>query len=140
MRQAFIDESVIEPNMADGVYVIAAAVVIDDADEVRSLVVANLNRKRPFHWMDDQGPIVRERLLRLIVETKIHSVVAYENLVGPRTQEPARRRLLHDEVLPRLHRREVGHIVFEQRGGQDQHDKRTMAEFRADAAIAVRWS
>lgn len=43
-------------------------------------------------------------------------------------------------MLPRLHGREVGHIVFEHRGGQDQHDKRTMAEFRADAAMAVRWS
>ena len=122
------------------VYVIAAAVVVADHADLRNALLNRLDRKRPFHWLTDHGPVVRRHVIELLIERHVRAHVAVHPPVRAKEQEPARGRLLTELILPHLAADSVDHITFEQRGGQDQHDKRTMKVFTKETPVAPKWT
>ncbi len=139
-RWAVLDEAVSRPENGTVVCVIAAAVVVDrHQNEVRQRVRDSLDRQRPFHWVSDRGPIVRQRMIDCLVEVGVQSVGIYAADVPAPDQEHARSRLLSSALLPELHIARVESVMLEGRSNKDRLDKATFARFRANR-VDVRWS
>ena len=90
-RRAYIDESAIEIPVGgynSVVYVIAAAVVVVNHGDLRDALLNRLDRKRPFHWLTDHGPVVRRHVIELLIERHVRAHVAVHPACARKNKNP----------------------------------------------------
>lgn len=116
---AYVDESL--RLTAAGLYLVAAAVVIDErADDARhELRKVLTGRQKRFHW-NDAGEKQRSRMLETIHALE-PAIMAYACQPLPKRQDRARA-LCVGSLVWDLRHLEVSHVVFESR--QDHNDRK----------------
>ena len=114
MSIAFVDESA--HGGSGGLYVIAAAVVVDaSADEIRAALRRLLLRGQVrFHWRDESTPR-RRRMLEMIASLGLECRAYVRAPVAKRHQDRARRLCLEALVWD-LRDRGIDELVIETRG------------------------
>lgn len=92
-------------------------------------LVANLNRKRPFHWESDLGPNVRAILSGELSSSIVALVVAAAGC-RPRDQAATRRSLLSRRLLPAAFDSGVTQLVIERQSrAENEADVRTVRDW-----------
>lgn len=87
---------------------------------------ARLNRRRPFHWEADTGPVVRGIVLDELCNEGLQIVVAAA-VCGPSTQTAVRRHLIEERLLPVAFELGVEALVIERQSrSEDDVDKRSI--------------
>jgi hypothetical protein len=88
---AYVDESMRQRPNAEGVYVIAAAVLqTDEADDTRDALVKLGHGKRPFHWRLSE-PADQDRAVELVAALGTMQVVVVATKLDNKRQERGRR-------------------------------------------------
>lgn len=113
---AVLDES--SPHRPDGTIVyVLAAVLLDagDTGRIAGRLSALFPRPRPFHWEDDRGSEVRGRMVGFIMEERLRLFVAGAGVTQPKLQNPTRKALLEQQLLPALAGADVEQLLIETR-------------------------
>ncbi len=124
---AFVDESF--RSSPTGLYLVAAAVVVDDqADALRARVRSVIPPKqRRFHWHDESDRL-RFRMLQEIARLDLVVLAHACRPATPVKQERARALCLQS-MLWELHERKVGELVLESRQERNNvRDRATIAQ------------
>lgn len=99
------------------------------ADEIGVRLVANLNRKRPFHWESDLGPNVRATVTNELSSSSFALIVAAAGC-RPREQAATRRSLLSRHLFPAAFDGGVTQLMIERQSrAENEADVRTVRDW-----------
>ena len=150
-RLLLIDESdhIVQRGLT---YVVACAVVLTGdaamlATNLRTVLSANPDRTRPFHW-SSEGPILRARMLEAVASRAEVTYAVIGQIDGSHGQEAVRYGCLR--TLLRLSARDADEIVVESREralrnvGQNRTDHRAIVDARhagdVSPQLRYRWA
>lgn len=126
MLTAYLDESM--RQTADGLYVVAAAVVMSEPDSARQAARSvMLPRRRRFHWVGEEDRD-RHRMLDVMTDLELPVLGSYLRCrLEPGRDQDRPRALCLTRLLWDIWHAGVGELVIESRGKTgDQKDRRSV--------------
>lgn len=119
-RLSEVAESVVgvidESAPADrGSYTVGLAVIQGDPDAVRVELRSRFARIRPFHWVDDRGSVVRQRVMEPFTMGAVSASLAAFKDPEALGVSRARARLLRRDIVPWALEAGVTELLIERR-------------------------